>query len=126
VIRSLYLISGLTTFISGAFNSNELVDGEVVNMTAAGAIQEVAGFVGFLCMIAATFLLRKAFLVTSGWESRAKWALLAAVANVVGLVGTAAPTPWFGLAQRAFLVIIVTWSIVLANWLRAAPDHAAA
>ena len=118
VIRSLYLISGTTTFISGVFNSNELVDGEVVEMTTAGAIHDVAGFVGFFCMIAATFMLRKAFLNTPGWEHRANWARVAAVGNVAGLVGTAAPTDWFGLAQRGFLVLIVTWTIIQANWLR--------
>lgn len=117
-IRNLYVISGTTTFISGVFNSNELVDGEVVEMTAAGAIHDLAGFVGFFCMIVATFLLRKAFLRTPGWEHRAKWALLVAIANVAGLAGTAAPTDWFGLAQRCFLVLIVTWSMIQANWLR--------
>lgn len=117
-IRNLYMISGTTTFISGVFNWNEPVEGEVTEMTTAGAIHDVAGFVGFFCMIVATFLLRKAFLNTPDWEHRANWATLAATANVAGLVGTAAPTDWFGLAQRGFLVLIVTWTIIQANWLR--------
>ena len=119
-IRNLYVISGATAFISGVFNSNELVDGEVVEMTTSGAIHDIAGFVGFFCMLVASFLLRRAFLATPGWEHRAKWALLVAVANVVGLVATASPTDWFGLAQRAFLVLIVTWAIIQASWLRTA------
>jgi hypothetical protein len=71
-------------------------------------------------LIVATFLLRKVLAATPGGEHRALFAPIAGTTLIVGLVANAAPTDWFGLAQRAFVVVIVGWLGLQAAWLLAA------
>lgn len=118
VVRNLYISCGVAAFVSGLFDSDELVDGEVVDPSAHGAVHDLAGIILFGSLIAATFLLRKAFAVTPGWENRAKAAPIVGSGLVAGLVATATPHDWFGLAQRAFLVGIVGWLAAQTYWLR--------
>jgi hypothetical protein len=120
VVRGLYVCGGVATIVAGVFNSDELVDGEVVEVTAQGAIHDLASFVLFGTLIVATFLLRKVFAATPGWEHRAMFPAIVGTMLIVGLVATAAPTDWFGLAQRAFVVVIVGWLGLQAAWLLAA------
>lgn len=119
-VRWLYVCAGVATIVAGVFNSDELVDGEVVEVTAHGAIHDLASFVVFITLIVATFLVRKVFAATPGWQHRAIYAPIVGALMIVGLVATAVPTDWFGLAQRAFLVVIVGWLGLQACWLLAA------
>ena len=117
VVRWLYVCAGVATIVAGMFNSDELVDGEVTEVTAQGAIHDVASVVLFATSILAAFLLRKVFATTPGWEHRAVIAPIVGTALIAGFVATGALTDWFGLAQRAFVAVLVGWLGVQAIWL---------
>lgn len=120
VVRRLYVSGGVATIAAGVFNSDEVVDGEVLEVTAHGAIHDLASVVLFAILIVATFLLRKVFAATPGWEHRAMLAPILAIVLIMGFVASGAPADWFGLAQRAFIVAIVGWLGLQAAWLLAA------
>lgn len=119
-VRWLYICSGVATIVAGVFNVDELVDGEAVEVTAHGVIHDVASVVLFATLIVATFLLRKVFAATPGWQHRASFAPIVGTLMIAGYVAAGALTDGFGLAQRAYLVVIVGWLGLQASWLLAA------
>jgi hypothetical protein len=124
VVRWLYICAGAATIVAGMFNSDELVDGEVAEVTAQGAIHDVASLVLFATSIVAAFLLRKVFAATPGWEHRAMFAPIVGTTLIAGFVATGVLTDWFGLAQRAFVAVLVGWLGLLATWLIVAEGEA--
>ena len=116
-VRGLYVGAGVATIVAGVFNSDELVDGEVVEVTVPGAIHDVASLTLFATSIVAAFLLRSVFLATPGWERRAMFAPIVGTLLIAGFVATGALTDWFGLAQRAFVAVHVGWLGLQAVWL---------
>jgi hypothetical protein len=122
VVRGLYICAGVATIVAGVFNVDELVVGEVVEMTAQGAIHDVAALVLFATSIVAAFLLRKVFAATPGWEHRAMAAPIVGLMLIAGFVAHGALTDWTGLAQRAFVAVLVGWLGLLAAWLLIGSD----
>ena len=117
VVRGLYVVAGACTIVAGVFNSDELVNGEVIEVTAPGVIHDVASLILFATSIVAAFLLRKVFRATPGWERRAMLAPIAGTLWIARFVAHGVLTDWFGLAQRAFVAVHIGWLGLQALWL---------
>ncbi|MGI9577559.1 MAG: DUF998 domain-containing protein [Microthrixaceae bacterium] len=120
-------VTAVGIFLSGVFDSDVLVDGEVESVSVSGALHDLSGIVAFVTLIAAAFMLRGVFSRDSLWAARSTAQLVFAVAILVlFVVSAASPADFLGLTQRIFIPIVLVWLATLAWWIRKSSgrDHA--
>jgi small-conductance mechanosensitive channel len=115
----LIAVAGLLSYVSAFVHA----DGSGP-ATTHGKIHQIVGVVTFILMIAGMFSLARAFRHDPAWRSAAKptliWALAAAGGFfLIPISGSA----YFGLAQRIFLAVILSWALMIS--LRAARQWSA-
>lgn len=117
----LYGIFGVGIIAAGIFPTDVPLEDGTTGYTFAGQMHDVTGIFGFLSLIAGTFLLRGIFARHQQWQALARparwfsWAILVGLLVFV-IVGEI--TNLVGILQRIWLVIVVTWLILLAVHLR--------
>ena len=80
------IIAGTGVFLSGVFDSDDLVDGEVVDATVHGDLHDLSGIVAFICLL------------------------------VLFVVVLATPTDAVGITQRVIITTMLIWLGTLAWW----------
>lgn len=114
-------ITGVGILASGIFPTDVPLEDGTQNYSFSGQMHDVAGIVGFLSLIVGTFLLRGIFARDPQWQSLARparwfaWAILIGLL-VFAIVGEIADL--VGILQRIWLVIVITWLLLLAFHLR--------
>jgi hypothetical protein len=108
-VRLMYII-GITTVLTGFFNSDSIADAEANRMSWHGTIHDLLGFVSFLCLVVATFFLHGVFARDAQWRRFAPHALMFAIAMLAMFVLVlAAPTDSVGVVQRVFVAVDLLW-----------------
>jgi hypothetical protein len=104
-VRLLYFV-GITTFLSGLFNSDSIADADAGRTSWHGLIHDLSGFLGIACVLVTLFMLRGVFARDPQWRPFAPHAVLFGIACIVTFVLVmAAPEDSFGVAQRAFVTV---------------------
>jgi hypothetical protein len=103
--------SGALSYVSAVFHA----DGENAPTTLHGEIHQTAGIITFVLVVAAMFGCWRAFRRDPRWQPLARPTLAFAVAAVIAffltpVVGGA----YFGVVQRLFLAVCLTWLLVVA------------
>lgn len=112
---------GLGVFLSGIFPTDVPLEDGTTGYTFAGQMHDIAGILGFLCLIVGTFLLRGVFARDPRWQSLARparwfsWGILIGMIVFV-VVGEIANL--VGVLQRIWLIIVAAWLLLLAFHLR--------
>jgi hypothetical protein len=108
-VRLMYVV-GITTVLTGLFNSDSIADVDAGRASWHGTIHDLLGFVSFACMIVATFFLRGVFARDAQWRRLAPHALMFAMTIVSAFVLLmATPSDSIGVAQRVFVTIDLLW-----------------
>lgn len=124
-VRLMY-ITGITTFISGLFNSDSLADSDAGRTSWHGMIHDLSGFIGIALVLVALFFLRGVFARDPQWRRFAPHALLFAIACLVTFVVMMLGTPDnFGVAQRVFVTVDALCLATLGCCLLTAPPAVA-
>lgn len=83
--------------------------------TTHGQIHQAVGIATFILMIVAMFSLVRAFRRDSAWSLLAKPTLIWAFAGINGFIlAPIGGNAYFGVAQRIFLGILLSWQLTLA------------
>jgi hypothetical protein len=114
-------IAGLGVLVGAIFPTDVTPDDSPV--TWIGAVHVVSALIGFLCFLAAMFLMSQRFKKDERWQSfsRASFALACATlaAFIAFQIIEATNTPVGGLAQRVFVALYLLWLFLTAIRLRA-------
>jgi hypothetical protein len=103
-------IAGITTVLSGSFNSDSLAYVQANQASWHGTLHDLSGSIGTACAIVATFFFRGVFARDAQWRRFAPHALMFAITMVSTFVLVlVAPTDSFGVAQRLFVTVDVLW-----------------
>lgn len=114
-------ILGVGIVASGIFPTDVPLEDGSQSYTFSGQMHDFAGIFGFLSLIVGTFLLRGVFARDPQWQALARparwfsWAILIGLLVFV-IVGEIADL--VGILQRIWLVIVITWLLLLAFHLR--------
>jgi hypothetical protein len=115
----LIAISGLLSYVSAFVHA----DGSGP-ATTHGEVHQVVGIVTFILMITGMFGLVRAFRRDPAWRSIATPTLVWAVAAVGGFfLIPISGSAHFGLAQRIFLTIILSWALTISLRADRTRDH---
>ena len=115
VASVLLWVTAVGIFLSGVFDSDPI---DVEEASTSGALHDLAGILGFIALMIAVFQLRRLFADSPGWASLAKPQLWFALGMLVlFLVMLFSPEDIVGISQRVFLIVTMTWLIVLSGWL---------
>jgi hypothetical protein len=107
---TLIAISGLLSFVSAFVHA----DGSGPT-TTHGRIHQLIGIATFILMIAGMFSLVRAFRRDPAWRSLATPTLAWALAGVAGfLLIPISGNAYFGVAQRIFLAVLLSWALTLS------------
>jgi hypothetical protein len=108
-VRLLY-VTAVTVLLSAFLNSDSIADEEAGRTSWHGMLHDLFGFIGFACLVLATFFLRGVFARDTQWHRFAPHALLFAIIITVTLALTVfAPLDTFGIAQRVFITVDLLW-----------------
>lgn len=108
-VRMLY-VAGITTVLTAFLNSDTVADADAGRTSWHGALHDLLGFIGIVCMITSATFLRGVFARDAQWRRFAPHALMFAVAMAAGLVLVlAAPMDSFGISQRVFVTVDLLW-----------------
>jgi small-conductance mechanosensitive channel len=111
VAPMLIAISGLLSFVSAFVHA----DGPNAATTTHGQIHQFVGVATFVLMIAGMFALVRSLRRDPAWRAIATPTLGWAVAAVAGfLLIPLSGSTYFGLAQRIFLAIILSWALTIS------------
>ena len=117
----LIVINGLGFIAAGLFVTDPTGAYEAGTTTLSGTIHDLAGFIGFLSLLIATWMLRGVFARDAAYQHLAGMALWFAVALTVTFLllffGTAA-IGLIGVVQRVFVAVALIWLLVLAATIR--------
>jgi hypothetical membrane protein len=117
---SLMVVAALGYAASGVFDTDPIesvLAGE--DPSWHGMLHDLSGVLAFLGTISAAFVLRGVFRRSSPWRAMAGVALLfGAALTVLLVIVLAAPAESVGVAQRAFLVVLLLWFGVVGSWMR--------
>lgn len=115
------LVTAAGVFLSGIFDSDVLVDGEVEDVTVSGVLHDLSGFVSFFTAITAMFMLRGVFARDPRWSRRARPQLIFAVGQLALFVAMiASPTQVVGATQRLHVTLVLAWLVTVNWWIREA------
>jgi uncharacterized protein DUF998 len=108
---ALIALSGLLSYVSAFVHA----DGPQATTTTHGTVHQAVGIVTFILMITGMFALVRPFRRDPRFHSFARPTLVWAIAAIGGfflipLVGSA----YFGVAQRIFLGIILSWALAVS------------
>jgi hypothetical protein len=110
----LLAISAVFTFVSAVFHA----DGDT-KTTLHGQIHQTAGIISFSLVIAAMFVCRRRFRRDPAWQRLARPTTLWAICAICTFfLIPALGSVYFGLAQRIFLTVCLTWPITVAAYVR--------
>jgi len=121
----LLAVYGVSLVLAGIFTADPMngfpagtPDGQPVAPTIHGVLHIVAGGVGFLALIAATFMLARRFR-HDGRPGRAAFSALTGIAFLAGFAGIASgsTTPATNLAFTAAVILMWTWLSVTSAFL---------
>ena len=106
----LFYVGGVTQLLTAVFNSDSIADSDAGRSSWHGTLHDLSGFIGFVCLMLATFFLRGVFARDVQWRRFAPHALLYgfALTAIFALV-LFAPSDSFGIAQRVFVTVAVLW-----------------
>ena len=114
-------IAGLGVLLAAIFPTDVTPDDSPV--TSVGVIHILVSVIGFLCLLAAMFLLSRRFKKDERWQSFSRpslaLALAALAAFIAFMVIQATATPVGGIAQRIFVALYLLWLFLTAIRLRA-------
>jgi hypothetical membrane protein len=111
------MIGGLGFLVDGLFVTDPTGATET---TITGVVHDLAGFVQFLSLLISSWILRRVFARDDGYEHLARTQLWFAVLLTVTFV-ILWVTPTFGpvgVVQRVFVVVMLTWLLMLAANIR--------
>jgi hypothetical protein len=111
----LLAIAGGLSYVSAVFHA----DGENARTTLNGEIHQTAGIITFVLVVAAMCTCWRTFQRDQGWQPLALPTLACTGASLVAFFLTpAVGTAYFGLVQRLFLAICLSWLLVVATYAR--------
>jgi hypothetical protein len=111
VAPALIAISGLLSFVSAFVHA----DGPSAPTTTHGQVHQFVGVATFLLMIAGMLCLTRGFRRDPYWRSLATPTLTWAIAAIGGFVLIpVSGSAYFGVAQRIFLAILLSWALTVA------------
>ena len=120
----LAVLSGLATVLAAVFRA----DPETAS-TTHGAVHQILGIVSFLTLTIAMFVCARRFRRVPEWRSWALptlvWGLLAVAAFLLVPTDLLGPDR-FGIAQRIFLTVWLSWPITLTAYARRRAEDAVA
>jgi uncharacterized protein DUF998 len=113
-VRLIY-VGGIATVLSGFFNSDPISEMEAGRASWHESLHDLAGVIGFVCLIVATVFLRGVFARDAQWRRFAPHAVLFAIAIAVMFGMTIfAPVDVVGVVQRVFVTVALLWIATLA------------
>jgi hypothetical protein len=112
----LMMIAGLGFLVGAVFVTDPTGAYEAGLATISGAVHDLAGLVQSLSLLIASWILRGVFVRDDGYEHFARTQLwFAVLLTVTFLIQLVAPAfGAVGVTQRVFIVVILTWLLVLA------------
>lgn len=111
----LILIAGLGFIVSGIFDTDPTNTAEA---TTSGAIHDLGGYISMFSLMIATWLLRGVFKRDSRHHPLARTQHWFAILMTAALLAFVASEPILGLTQRALVITVAAWLIVLAAYIR--------
>ena len=114
---------GFFGFSSGILNGVFPCDADCAGATTVGLLHNLTGLAGFLAAITGMILLARRWRTETEWQGHVRFTRGAIVLAVVGLIWFIAmeatgAQQWSGLAQRTFVVALLSWIFVTALRLR--------
>ena len=108
---ALILVAGLGFIVSGSFDTDPTNTAEA---TTSGAIHDLGGYISMLSLMTATWLLRGVFKRDTRNHPLARTQHWFAILMTAALLAFVVSEPILGLTQRALVITVAAWLIVLA------------